>query len=109
MKTSNKEFEATRNADPPGLAPVAGKAQRQPAAITHWSARRAAIFATLWVVGVVLLVLLSFAASANPELPGDVGIAKWIQQLHQPVIAHIINFASDANWPYPAGAIAIAV
>lgn len=74
-----------------------------------WSARRTAIGAALWVVGVALLALLSVAAHGAGPFPGDVGLEKWVQQLHQPVLVRFINFASDANWPTPAGAIAIAV
>jgi len=75
----------------------------------HWSGRRVALGSALWMVGAVLLVALCFAAHSYAEFPGDVGLAFWIQQLHQPVLVHIVNFASDANWPYPAGAIAIGV
>lgn len=74
-----------------------------------WSARRTVIGAALWVVGVALLALLSVAAHGAGPFPGDVGLEKWVQQLHQPVLVRIVNFASDANWPTPAGAIAIAV
>lgn len=74
-----------------------------------WSARRIAIGLALWGVGAVLLVALSFAAHVYADFPGDVGLAVWIQQLHQPLLVHVVNFASDANWPYPAGIIAISV
>jgi undecaprenyl-diphosphatase len=77
--------------------------------IKHWSRRRIATGAALWAAGVLLLVAVSFAAQDFAEFPGDVGLAVWIQQLHQPVLVHIVNFSSDANWPYPAGAIAIGV
>ena len=75
----------------------------------RWTARRIALGTALWVVGALLLVAISFAAHQNAEFPGDVGLAVWIQQLHQPVLVHLVDFASDANWPYPAGAIAISV
>lgn len=75
----------------------------------HWSARRIAIGSTLWGIGAVLLAALSFAAHSYADFPGDVGLAVWIQKLHQPILVHVVNFASDANWPYPAGIIALCV
>ncbi|HEU5367543.1 MAG TPA: hypothetical protein VFU69_03725, partial [Ktedonobacterales bacterium] len=75
----------------------------------RWSRRQIAFSAALWLVGVIFLIALSLAAQRYAEFPGDVGLAIWIQQLHQPILMHIVNFASDANWPYPAGAIAISV
>lgn len=73
----------------------------------RWSLQWIVLGSALWVVGALLLVAMSFAAHSYAEFPGDVGVAVWIQQLHQPVLVHIVNFASDANWPYPAGGIAI--
>jgi|SRR5579859_5737768 len=75
----------------------------------RWSSQRIALGSGLWIAGVLLLVALSFAAHQNAELPGDVGLAVWIQQLHQPLLEQAINFASDANWPYPAAGIAFGV
>lgn len=75
----------------------------------HWSARQVAIGSILWGVGAVLLAALSFAAHSSADFPGDVGLAVWIQKLHQPILMHVVNFASDANWPYPAGIIALCV
>lgn len=75
----------------------------------HWSARQIAIGSMLWGVGAVLLAALSFAAHSYADFPGDVGLAVWIQKLHQPILVHVVNFASDANWPYPAGIIALCV
>jgi undecaprenyl-diphosphatase len=74
-----------------------------------WSAGHTALVAALWIIGAVALAALSVAARGSGAFPGDVGIEKWIQQLHQPILVRIINFASDANWPQPAGVIAIVV
>lgn len=78
--------------------------------LQKWSPRRIAIVATLWVAGAAVLAVMSVYLHAHPraELPGDLGIAEWIQQLHQPLLRSFVNFASDANWPTPAGIIAIA-
>lgn len=77
----------------------------------HWSARRIIIGSALWVVGALILVLVSVAAHAHPRsaFPGDIGVEEWVQQLHQPALIHFVNFASDANWPTPAGIIAVTV
>jgi membrane-associated phospholipid phosphatase len=83
-------------------------AARQPIP-RHWSVRQIAIGSMLWGVGAVLLAALSFAAHFYADFPGDVGLAVWIQKLHQPILVHVVNFASDANWPYPAGIIALCV
>ncbi|HET9110050.1 MAG TPA: phosphatase PAP2 family protein [Ktedonobacterales bacterium] len=74
-----------------------------------WDAPHTLTVAVLWVIGVALLALLSFAARHAGPFPGDVSIEKWVQQLHQPALVRFINFASDANWPYPAGITAIAI
>lgn len=74
-----------------------------------WDARRVALAAALWLVGAAVLALLSFAAHTQPEFPGDVGISSVVQKLQNTPVAPFINFASDANWPTPAGIIAIAV
>ena len=88
---------------------VEGTPQAEQNSTRHWSARQIAIGSALWVVGVILMVALSLAAHSYADFPGDVGLAIWVQKLHQPVLAHVVNFASDANWPYPAGIIAISV
>lgn len=67
------------------------------------------LFAALWLIGLVALAILSIAARGSGPFTGDVGLERWIQQLHQPTLVRIVNFASDANWPQPAGVIAIAV
>jgi len=67
------------------------------------------LFAALWLTGVAALAILSVAAHGSGPFPGDVGLERWMQQLHQPTLVRIVNFASDANWPKPAGVIAIAV
>jgi hypothetical protein len=80
--------------------------------LSHLNARRVAIVAALWLLGAVALALLSVAAHTHNEFPGDVGfgLAVAIQKLRGlPVITGFINFASDANWPKPAGIFAIAV
>lgn len=74
-----------------------------------WSVGHTTLVAALWVVGLALLALLSFAAHGSGPFPGDVGLEHWVQQLHQPALVRVINFASDANWPKPAGVIAIIV
>ncbi len=107
-KTNQEEPTSTGNTSP-GMPPGVGNVEPHPQEEPRWSKRRVAFFAVLWVVGAVLLTVVSFQASKFAEFPGDVSLTKWVQQLHQPVLVHIINFASDANWPYPAGAIAISV
>lgn len=75
-----------------------------------WDARRTGIVAALWVMGAALFALLSFAAWHAGPFPGDVGVEQWVQQLlRQPTLAHFITFASDANWPKPAGITAIVI
>lgn len=66
----------------------------------------------LWALGLALLALLSVFAHHEPTFPGDVGLTEWTQgldTLHAPWLVRFINFASDANWPTPAGAITISV
>lgn len=74
-----------------------------------WDARHTLTVAVLWFIGVALLALVSFAARHAGPFPGDVSVEKWVQQLHQPALVRFINFASDANWPQPAGITAIAI
>jgi membrane-associated phospholipid phosphatase len=74
----------------------------------HWTPRRIGIVAALWLIGAVVLAGLSVQAHRYSEFPGDVGVAQAIQQIRLPLLVQIINFASDANWPQPAGIIAIA-
>ncbi len=74
-----------------------------------WSKRQIMFVCALWGLGVVLLIVLCLAAHQYAEFPGDVGLTIWIQKLRQPGLEQVINFASDANWPVPAGAIAIGV
>lgn len=75
----------------------------------HWSRRQIAVGAALWCVGIVALAIISFFAHRYAEFPFDLPVAEWVQQLKQPVVDRVVNFASDANWPTPAGIIAIAV
>ncbi|HEV8191446.1 MAG TPA: phosphatase PAP2 family protein [Ktedonobacterales bacterium] len=74
-----------------------------------WTPRRIGIVAALWLIGAVVLAGMSIQAHRYSEFPGDVAIGEAIQQIHQAVTVRFINFASDANWPQPAGVIAIAV
>ena len=74
-----------------------------------WSARHVIITAALWLLGIVALALLAVNAHHYAEFPGDLGIATFIQQFRSSPIAPVVNFASDANWPRPAGIIAIAI
>src|SRR5512146_1051696 len=110
MVSSSRAIDPSvpRNAGP-SRPPIDHAARSEDPSRWPWSARQTAVGAALWVVGVALLALLSVAAHGAGPFPGDVGLEKWIQQLHQPALVRIINFASDANWPTPAGAIAIAV
>lgn len=80
--------------------------------MARWSGTRVAIVGALWILGLALLVVMAVSAHQNATFPGDVGLAVWVQGLtsvNAPWLVHFINFASDANWPTPAGATAIAV
>ncbi len=79
------------------------------AAQPDWSGRRIALGIALWLVGAALLAALSVAAQRSPEFPGDLGIAQSIQRLSNPAVKSFVNFASDANWPTPAGIVAAVV
>ena len=74
-----------------------------------WNRRHVIIATALWLVGLALLVLLSINAHRYPEFPLDVPLASFIQSLHQPALKAFVNFASDVNWPRPAGIIAICI
>ncbi len=74
-----------------------------------WDTRHTVTVAALWLVGAALLAVLSFAAMHSGPFRGDVAIERWVQQLHQPTLVRFINFASDANWPKPAGITAIVI
>jgi membrane-associated phospholipid phosphatase len=76
-----------------------------------YSQRRIAIVAALWVLAFVILTSLALYLHAHPSatLPGDVGLILLIQGIRQPLIVGFINFASDANWPTPAGATVLLV
>lgn len=75
----------------------------------YWSRKRIAIVAALWVLGLMLLTLMSVFAHADPTFLGDVGLEEAIQRIQQPILDAIINTASNLNWPTPAGIIAIVV
>ncbi len=74
-----------------------------------WKRKHVVIGAALWLVGAALLALISVSAHRYPEFPLDEPIAAFIQGLHQPALKAFVNFSSDANWPRPAGIIAIIV
>lgn len=80
--------------------------------LRRWSRRQIALGAGLWALGLGLLALLSVFAHQHPTFTGDVGLTEWVQgldTLHAPWLVHFVNFASDANWPTPAGTISISV
>ncbi len=92
---------------------------KPPASVTHdayqaqtqwpWSRTRTLTVAAIWGVGVIVLALVSMAARHAGPFPGDAAFEEFVQQIHQPALVRFINFSSDANWPKPAGIIAIAV
>jgi undecaprenyl-diphosphatase len=59
----------------------------------------------LWLASAALLLAMAFTIHAHPLItfPGDVGLLALVQRSHQPLLVRFINFASDANWPFPAG------
>lgn len=107
----NLERASQRAADPPDQAPSDQTAPDPYRASKRWpwDARHTAIVAALWLIGAALLAFASVAAHGAGPFPGDVPVEHWVQELHQPILVRIINFASDANWPTPAGAIALVV
>lgn len=90
-------------------APTPGNTQSSTHVIPHWSHQRVLIGLGLWLLGALVLAVLSVLAVHNPEFPGDVGITEAVQQIQAGPVKTFINFASDANWPRPAGIIAIAI
>lgn len=74
-----------------------------------WPPRNLLIGMALWLVGALALAALSVAAHRYAELPSDQGITAVIQHINGTPLALLINFASDANWPKPAGIIALVV
>jgi membrane-associated phospholipid phosphatase len=83
-----------------GTAPAESPPQTQ---------QRVVVFVVLWLVGVVVLAVMSFFAAQYPTFPGDVGLEGWVQQLQQPALADVINFASLANLPLYASITALLV
>ena len=76
----------------------------------RWSSRRIIIAALLWLAGAIALVVMSVLAHQYRTFPDDLQIEKWVQNLlPDTALARFINFASDANWPVPAGIAVIAV
>jgi membrane-associated phospholipid phosphatase len=75
----------------------------------QWDARHVGVVTALWVAGAIALALLSVAAHTHDEFPGDLGLTLLLQHLNGTPLAPIITFASDANWPTPAGITAVAV
>lgn len=92
----------------PSEVPAAGTGHPEPIS-QHWTHRDTAIIAGLWVLVAVAMALLSVAAHANAEFPGDEGLTILIQKIQFPPLVHFITFSSDANWPTPAASTAIAV
>lgn len=88
--------------------PSSQAAGAKPAALT-WTRRDITLVAILWVIVAAALALLSFAAHSHAEFPGDEGLTVLIQKIQFPPLVHFINFASDANWPAPAGYTALAI
>jgi membrane-associated phospholipid phosphatase len=76
---------------------------------SFWTRRQVAVAALLWLAGAILLALLSVAAHAHAAFPGDVGLEEAVQRLRNTPLDPLLTFASTANWPTPAGIIAIAV
>lgn len=74
-----------------------------------WPRRDLLVAAGLWLFGALVLAALSVAAHRYPEFPGDVGITTIVQQIRSTPLAPLINFASDVNWPTPAGITALVV
>lgn len=74
-----------------------------------WPRRDLLAAMALWLLGALVFAALAAAAHRYPEFPGDVGITAMVQQLHDTPLAPLINFASDSNWPTPAGIIALVV
>lgn len=100
------QFRQPERPSAPPRQPARFSAARERA---HWTRGQITLAIALWVLGALVLAALSVFAHRSAEFPGDVGLAEWIQQLHQPVAVRVINFASDANWPLPAGIIAIVI
>jgi undecaprenyl-diphosphatase len=88
--------------------PSSEAASAKPAALT-WTRRDITLVAILWVIVAAALALLSFEAHSHAEFPGDEGLTVLIQKIQFPPLVHFINFASDANWPAPAGYTALAI
>lgn len=74
-----------------------------------WHMRHIVIGAALWLVTAAVLALLAVEAHSHAEFPGDVGLTTALQHIRLWPIAPLINFASEANWPKPAGIIVISV
>jgi undecaprenyl-diphosphatase len=89
----------------------ARRRQSSPSAMpARWEPRQIALASGLWLVGLIALVVLSILAHQYHTFPGDLRIERWVQNLlPDAALTHFINFASDANWPVPAGIIVIVV
>lgn len=74
----------------------------------RWTHRETVIAIGLWLIAGLVLVGLSLWAHSAAEFPGDEGIAVLVQKIQFPPLVMFINFSSDANWPAPAGYIAVA-
>ena len=89
-------------------SPSSNAVLAQPAALS-WARRDLTLIAVLWGIVALALALLSLAAHSHAEFPGDEGLTVLIQKIQFPPLVHFINFASDANWPAPAGYTALAI
>ena len=89
-------------------SPSSNAVLAQPAALS-WARRDLTLIAVLWGIVALALALLSLAAHSHAEFPGDEGLTVLIQKIQFPPLVHFITFASDANWPAPAGYTALAI
>lgn len=100
--------------DPNIVTPTNGPGGQPPGAGAlglPYSRRRIALVGALWALAFVIVAGLSLYLRANRQatLPGDAGLLVLIQRITAPGVVAFINFASDANWPVPAGATVFAV
>jgi membrane-associated phospholipid phosphatase len=96
------------------FAPTGAAESQRPDSPVGWlpySQRRIAVVAALWGLAFVIVLSLAVTLHARPntQFPGDVGLLLLVQRIQAPPVVAFINFASDANWPTPAGIIVFAV
>ena len=92
----------------PSSGAASKAALTRPAALA-WTRRDMTLVAIMWLIVTAALALLSLAAHSHSEFPGDEGLTVLIQKIQFSPLVHFINFASDANWPAPAGYTALAI